>query len=145
MKSQKGITLNSLVIYVIAMIMVIGIMSSVSTMFYTNVKDLDARSIEISKFNDFNNYFIKEIKLPNNSIDTIGNNEDYILFKSGNSFSYKNNNIYYNDLKIVSDVRNMSFAYYDDQEKNANHDIVTVNIEFEEFTKQINYKVEEIY
>ena len=145
MKNESGITLNSLVIYIIVMIMVIGVMSSVSAMFYTNVKDLDASSIEISKFNDFNNYFVKEIKLQNNSIDTIGNEGDYILFKSGNSFSFKNNDIYYNDLKIVTDVKNMSFSYYDNQEKNAKHDIVTVNIAFEKYTKQINYKVEEIY
>lgn len=145
MKNESGITLNSLVIYIIVMIMVIGVMSSVSAMFYTNVNDLDASSIEISKFNDFNNYFVKEIKLQNNSIDTIGNEGDYILFKSGNSFSFKNNDIYYNDLKIVTDVKNMSFSYYDNQEKNAKHDIVTVNIAFEKYTKQINYKVEEIY
>lgn len=145
MKKESGVTLNSLVIYIIVMITVIGIMSSVTTMFYTNVKDLDANSIEISKYNDFNNYFIKEIKSHGNSIDTIGNDGDYILFKSGNSFSYKNNNIYYNDLKIVSGVKNMSFAYYEDQQQNVSHDIVTVNIAFDKYTKQMNYKVEEIY
>ena len=49
MKEERGITLGSLVIYVIVMILVIVVMSSVSAMFYNNVNELDARSTEISK------------------------------------------------------------------------------------------------
>lgn len=145
MKKERGITLSSLLVYIIVMFIVIGAMTGISTMFYNNVKDLDASGAEISKFNTFNSYFVKEIKSPNNSVDTISNSGNYILFKSGNSFIFKNNEIYYNDLKIVSDVDNMTFSYYNNQELNQNHDIVTVNIEFEKYSKQINYKVEEIY
>lgn len=145
MKKESGVTLGALVIYVIVMVLVIGVMSSVSAMFYNNVKDLDAGGEEISKFNEFNIFFVKEIKLPYNEVDTIGNDGKYILFKSGNSFSFRNNEIYYNNLKIVTGVKNMSVSYYANQEKNKNHNIVTVNIEFEKYSKQINYKVEEIY
>ena len=145
MKKENGVTLSSLIIYIIVMIMVIGVMSSVSTIFYSNINNLDASGIEISKFNDFNNYFVKEIKSPNNALDTIGNDGNYILFKSGNSFSFKNNDIYYNNLKIITGVENMSFSYYNDPLKNKNNDIVTVNIRFKKYSKQINYKIEEIY
>ena len=143
MKEESGVTLSALIIYIVIMAMVIVVMSSVTAMFYTNVNGLEANSDEIIKFSEFNNYFVKEIKSPNNAIDSIAENGKYILFKSGNSFSYKNNEIYYNNLKIVSNVNNMSFSYYNGQ--NNNDDIVTVNIEFEKYTKQINYKVEEIY
>lgn len=145
MKNENGITLSSLLIYIIVMVMVIGVMSSVSAMFYNNVNGLEGRTVEISKFNNFNNYFVKEIKSPNNAIDTIAEDNSYILFKSGNSFTFRNNAIYYNDLKIVDDVNNVTFTYYNDEDKNKNHDIVTVNVEFEKYSKQINYKVEEIY
>lgn len=136
MKSQNGITLSSLIIYIIVMIMVIGVMARVSTMFYNNVNKLDNRTIEISKFNNFNTYFVKEIKLPNNGIDKIENN--YILFKSGNSFLYQNQNIYYNDLMIVDNVKNLVFT-------RESESVINLNISFEEYSKQIKYKIEEIY
>lgn len=136
MKSQNGITLSSLIIYIIVMIIVIGVMASVSTMFYNNVNKLDNRTIEISKFNNFNTYFVKEIKLPNNGIDKIENN--YILFKSGNSFLYQNQNIYYNDLMIVDNVKNLVFT-------RESESVINLNISFEEYSKQIKYKIEEIY
>ena len=136
MKSQNGITLSSLIIYIIVMIMVIGVMARVSTMFYNNVNKLDNRTIEISKFNNFNTYFVKEIKLPNNGIDKIENN--YILFKSGNSFLYRNQNIYYNDLMIVDNVKNLVFT-------RESESVINLNISFEEYSKQIKYKIEEIY
>ena len=141
MKSQKGVTLSSLIIYIIVMIMVIGIMSRVSVMFYTNVNKLDNRTIEISKFNDFNAYFIKEIKKPNNGIDKIDNiNKNYILFKSGNSFLFQNHSIYYNDLLIVDNVQSVIF----DINQNDNT-VINVNIRFNEYSKNMNYKIEEIY
>lgn len=136
MKSQNGITLSPLIIYIIVMIMVIGVMARVSTMFYNNVNKLDNRTIEISKFNNFNTYFVKEIKLPNNGIDKIENN--YILFKSGNSFLYQNQNIYYNDLMIVDNVKNLVFT-------KESESVINLNISFEEYSKQIKYKIEEIY
>lgn len=136
MKSQNGITLSSLIIYIIVMIMAIGVMARVSTMFYNNVNKLDNRTIEISKFNNFNTYFVKEIKLPNNGIDKIENN--YILFKSGNSFLYQNQNIYYNDLMIVDNVKNLVFT-------KESESVINLNISFEEYSKQIKYKIEEIY
>ena len=145
MRNENGITLSSLLLYVIVMIMVVGVMSSVSSMFYNNINNLDGRTDEISKFNNFNNYFVKEIKTPNNAIDRIADDNSYILFKSGNSFSFRNNSIYYNDLNIANNVNNVTFTYYDDVNINKNHDIVTVNVEFEKYSKQISYKVESIY
>lgn len=136
MKSQNGITLSSLIIYIIVMIMVIGVMARVSFMFYNNVNKLDNRTVEISKFNNFNTYFIKEIKSPNNGIDKIQNN--YILFKSGNSFLYQNHNIYYNDLMIVDNVKNLVFT-------KETETVINLNISFDEYSKQLRYKIEEIY
>lgn len=140
MKEQKGITLSSLLIYIIILIMVIGVMSRVSMMFYENVNKFDNRTIELSKFNNFNTYFVKEIKQPSNGIDRIDENNNYILFKSGNSFLFQNQNIYYNDLMIVDNVKYVRF------EKDSNDNtIINVQIEFEEYSKSMNYKIEEIY
>ena len=100
MKSNKGITLVSLVIYVIVMIIVIGVMGAVSSNFYKNTNSMQVDTEEILEFNKFNTYFLKEIKAPKNTVDTIGNEGEYILFESGNSFSFSNNIIYYNILVL---------------------------------------------
>lgn len=145
MKNEKGITLSSLVIYIIVMIMVIGVMTRVSLMFYNNTENLNDNTKDIIEFNNFNNYFVKEIKTANNKIDTIAEDGTYILFNTGNSFSMKNNGIFYNDLEIAKNVKNINFKYYTNSEGIEEKDIVTTNIEFNNYSKQINYKVESIY
>ena len=44
MKSQKGITLISLTIYVIVMAAVIGVVGIISTFFYSNMNDVKVGS-----------------------------------------------------------------------------------------------------
>lgn len=145
MKNEKGITLSSLVIYIIVMIMVIGVMTRVSLIFYNNTENLNDNTKDIIEFNNFNNYFVKEIKIANNKIDTIAEDGAYILFDTGNSFSLKNNEIFYNDLEIAKNVKNINFKYYTNSEGIEEKDIITVNVEFNNYSKQINYRVESIY
>lgn len=141
MKNQKGVTLSSLVVYIIAMILVIGIMTSVTLNFNKNLSNLESSTLEVSKIGEFNVYFIKEIKLPNNGVDRIDDNGKYIIFKSGNSFSFRNDNVYYNDIKITDNIKNLSFSFSNQDIK----DVVKVKFEFDRFSKEINYKIEEIY
>ena len=141
MKNQRGVTLGSLVIYIIAMILIIGVMTSVTLNFNKNISNLEASTSEISKISDFNAYFVKEIKSPNNEVDRISDDGNYIIFKSGNSFSYSDKAIFYNNKKIVNEVKDINFSFTNQNVK----DIITVSFTFEKFSKNINYKVEEIY
>lgn len=145
MKEEKGITLTSLVIYIIVMILIIGVMSSVSLMFYQNNKKLTDDTVDIIEYNNFNHYFISEIKTANNAVDQIGNDGTYIVFKSGNSFSLKDNKIYFNTVEIAKDVNSVQFSYYTDTGGTEHKDIITVNIVFGNYSNQMNYKIEEIY
>lgn len=45
MKNQKGITLTSLVIYIIGMVVVIGIVANLTTFFYKNINKIDDSNI----------------------------------------------------------------------------------------------------
>lgn len=137
MKNEKGITLVSLVVYVIVMTLVIGIISSIITNFYKNTDTVKGNVEEIVKFSKFNNYFLKEVKTVNNKVDTISAN--YILFTSGNSFSISNNTIYYNNIEICNEVQSMEIS------AGADETIVNVKIGFENFNKTMNYKIEEMY
>ena len=50
MKSQKGITLTSLVIYIVVLLIVLGLLSNISKYFYSNTKYItDAKTIYRNK------------------------------------------------------------------------------------------------
>lgn len=141
MKSQKGITLVSLVVYVIVMLIVLSTIGVIINQFYKNTDTIEADTEEILEFNKFNTYFLKEVKRKENKVDTI--NTDYISFASGNSFSFKNNKIYYNSMQICKNVEELIIEQ--GQDGDGQKDIVCVTLKFENFEKKINYKVEEIY
>ena len=145
MRTQKGITLVSLVVYIVIMIMAIGVMSRVSIEFYKNTQALEKDTSDLVEFINFNNYFIKEIKMANNKIDKIAEDGNYILFKSGNSFSLKENSIFYNNIEISKNVKELQFMYEKDDNGNNITDIVNVSIKYSQYSKQMKYKIEEIY
>jgi len=138
MKNQKGITLVSLMIYVIVMIIVIGVMSQIITAFYSNTQTLNGSTESVLEFNKFNTYFLKEIKKKGNELDSIENNN--ILFTSGNTFSKHEDKIYYNNIPICTKVKNF-IATADENDKT----IINIQIGFEDFTKSITYKIEDLY
>jgi len=144
MKKEKGITMISLVVYVAVMTVVIGVMSTIITNFYQNTDTVQGNVQEIVEFSKFNNYFLKEVKASNNKVDHVSNDNTYILFTSGNSFSIANNKIYYNNIKICDEVQSMQISLG----KNGNgidKSIVNVTLSFESFNKSISYKIENIY
>lgn len=145
MKSDKGITLASLALYIVVMIIVLGIMSSIITTFYANTEGMNAKVQELVEFNKFNMNFLKEVKLYNNSVDSIGESGTYIVFTSGNSFSFSNNKIYYNNLKIASDVKEVRFEKGKKDDSTIDDTKIKVTVEFESFSKTIEYKIENIY
>lgn len=142
MIKEHGITLVSLVIYIIVMLIVLVVISTIINKFYQNTESMEADTEEILEFNKFNTYFLKEVKSKGNQVDTITPN--YILFKTGNSFSVSNEKIYYNNIQICKGVKSLTIVQGKDgtgEEK----DIIYVTLTFENFTKSINYKIEEIY
>ena len=53
MKSEKGVTLTSLIVYVIGMVMVISIVSVLTTYFYKNIKNVGADIDPIAEYTKF--------------------------------------------------------------------------------------------
>lgn len=151
MSNEKGITLISLIIYVVVMTIVLIIMGSIVTNFYSNTESTFANVKEAVEFNKFNIYFLKEVKLYDNAIDTINleNDTPYILFTSGNAFIFDNNKIYYNNIEICDGVKNISFAYgttVDESGKEIEDTtVIKADLSFEKFSKSMNYKIENIY
>ena len=73
--------------------------------------------------------------------------EDYLLQdKSLTKDLYvERPDIFYNDLEITKNVKNVNFKYYTDSNNKQDNTIVTVTVNFENYTKKMNYKIEEIY
>lgn len=72
MKSQKGVSLMSLLIYVVAFLIVSGIIAAITTFFYSNYAFLDDKVSASSEYNKLNLCFVQEAKKLGNSIYKIG-------------------------------------------------------------------------
>ena len=61
MKSEKGITLISLIIYVIALTIVIGIIAVISGYFYKNIATTSENVEPMVEYTKFNSFFSEEV------------------------------------------------------------------------------------
>ena len=61
MKSEKGITLISLIIYIVAMVIVVAIITTITGYFYGNIDNLQSRNEGAKEYTTFNSYFVNDI------------------------------------------------------------------------------------
>ncbi len=113
MKSQKGITLTSLIIYVLVVIVVTGILATIMAGFQSNIKEINGKAAKEAEFDKFNVYFIKEVKILGNKVNTISEAKNEISFESGNKYTFNeaDNSIYLNDnIKISENIQRCTFS-----------------------------------
>lgn len=117
MKNNRGVTLTSIIIFVIGLAITIGTVASLTSFFYKNI---DISAIEDNtaiQYTKFSSIFLSEIKNENNSVidcKTIIENEEkisYIIFATGNQYTFKNNCIYKNKIKICENIEDCDFSY----------------------------------
>ena len=110
MKSEKGITLISVIIYVLVMAIVIGVMAIISTFFYKNISDEKFNIDPITEYTTFNSYFSEEINHEN--VKILECEPNYIVFDNGVQYTYipENQGIYRNQVKIAKGVTNCTFT-----------------------------------
>lgn len=114
MKSEKGVTLTSIMIYVIALTVVVITIGRIITYFYKNLGQLIEGGQAISEYTKINSYLTDEINTENNVVEAVSDN--YIKFSvTQNQYTYQNGKIYFNKAKICNDIEECKFAY--DKEK----------------------------
>lgn len=125
MKSQKGITLISLTVYIIVMVIVVAVVAVISTYFYTNSDTISETINPMTEYTKFISYFSDEIN--QNNIKVLECGQDYIVFDNGVQYTFiaENRGIYRNKVKIVNDVESCTFEYKIKNEKN----VVAVNLQ----------------
>lgn len=106
LKEEKGITLTSLVIYIIVFVIIIAIMANISNYFYSNIEGIKDSPKYVAEFNKFSMFFIADVKR-NTEIVTIS--EDSLQFADGTKYEYRDNSIYRNNEEISKYVKSFSF------------------------------------
>ena len=100
MKSNKGITLTSLVIYIICLVIVIGLMSSFTGYFFKNTNEVTINQNADEQYTKFLSYITKDVNTDDLIYAKTGvNSTDCIIFKfeTGieHQYVFANGNIYY--------------------------------------------------
>lgn len=127
MKAEKGITLTSLVIYVLVATLLIGMTAMISSFFFSNmnlIKDMDKYAPE---FNKFSMFFLEDVK-KNSSAEVTGGNQ--VAFKDGTIYVYNSSEkaIYRNDTKITEKVESVVFSSSTEQVSNTTKQIINVKM-----------------
>lgn len=145
MRSEKGITLISITIYVIVMLIVVSVITVLTQYFYKNV-DVNSASQDFNQqYTKFNSYFLEETNKKGNKVagigDLEGSTEDavqrYILFSNGNQYTFIQNNraIYTNHVKIAENIDDCSFTLGTENNKT----VITVTIKRNDLERTTKY------
>ena len=141
MKSEKGITLIVLSIYIIVFSIIIVLLANLSNYIYSNMENINDSSVDISEINKFNMYFIGDIKTNNQAdVRTLSENNQntiQVIFQDGDVYSYVEDekSIYKNEQKIARNIEKFNAEGY----KKENKTYIQISIEIG--TKdEANYK-----
>lgn len=139
MRSEKGVTLTALVIYVVVATAIIGGMAIISSFFYSNVGKVKDQSEYVVEYNKFNMFFIEDVK----SNKTAEVSEYKIKFEDGTIYEYKLNSIYRNDQEIASKIKYATFVSdkykVNETTKNLIRVQLTIGTDAKSFEKEIEY------
>lgn len=116
MKSERGVTLTSVMVYIIALSVVVITVGRIMTYFYKNVNNITEDTNTSGAYTSFNSYFTEEINIEGNDVEECvtdsSTGESYIIFsKTGSQYTYKNKNIYKEKIKIAKDINECKFIY----------------------------------
>lgn len=138
MKSDKGVTLIALVIYIAVFTIVVSTMGILSSYFYNNMHLIKDDASYVVEYNKFNMFFIQDVK--HNSTATIENN--VIKFEDGTIYEYKSNSIYRNDKEIAANVKSATFDLKTYKVENTTKNLILVNLNIGEGEKEYQKEIE---
>ena len=107
MRNQKGITMVSLVIYVLSFAIIIGIIGSVTAFFSSGMREMNQNAGASSEYNKFNIYMSKYTKNGYNIIPDEYENNQYIAFeKDGEKIVFEkvDDILYVDNVKLCENV-----------------------------------------
>ena len=112
-KSEKGVTLLGLIVYVTTFICITGVIGIISNFFYSNTKVLDNSTTDAAQFTKLQLYLANEFETKKSTIidstffDNIIDEFEVIQFSSENKLIYHKGYIFYNKIKICENVKEL--------------------------------------
>ena len=128
LKSEKGITLIELIVYVLVMTIVVGIMAGVSNFFYDNLWVVKDGAKYAGEFDKLNSNLIVDVKANKH---VVANNIDKtIIFEDGATYKYneQDEGIYRGKNKIAANVKAFSVSNKTIIINNVEKDILTIKV-----------------
>lgn len=156
MKKEQGITLITLIIYVLLMTFILAGISSITASFYSNMNEFDKESESAVAYSKFNMYFLTDIKRKNAKIESWGRKYVVIAYEkdgegvSGGDvtvegkettkveYSLQNDSLYRNKVKICDNVKDAVFTA--DTEENT----IKLEVIIGEYQRNTTYKLENV-
>lgn len=143
MKNERGITLISLIMYVILITFVVAAISSITSSFYSSIHEFDNESESAVSYSKFNMYFVNDIKRAGATLEEYG--DDYIILSYTNTendetvkveYSLQNNMLYRNKVKICENANNILIT------ANTQNNTITINLKIKDYEKTTTYVIE---
>ena len=138
MKNNRGITLISLTMYVVAFAILAGIIVTITSFFHTNVTELSEETNSLGEFEKFNAVFLEEVKKADVKVVGIENEGRKIIFTSGAIYFFEQaeEGIYTNNIKMCEGVKECIFSI----KENAEKPTIRVYLEIgNDFAKTLDY------
>ena len=143
-KSQKGITMLSLVIYIICFVIIAGIVGAITVFFYNNTELLNSEAYSATEYNKLNMYLVNESEEEGNSfVDFDDTSNLYKLtFSNGNVYTFdtENNLLYFNQICLCEDVQDLKVT----TDYTTGKEVIEVKIDFSNKSYTTSYTMDNV-
>ena len=136
MKTEKGITLTSVVVYVLIATALISSTALLSSFFFSNMSLIKEQNQYAPEFNKFSMFFIEDVK--NNKSAEVTTTK--VTFADGTVYEYKDNekSVYRNDTKITQQLQFFAFSTSNYVVSNTTKQIINVKMMIDGVPNSIN-------
>ncbi len=126
LKNNRGVTLLSLIIYILVLTIVLSVLTTIVTNFDRNKEFLKDQGKYIGELDKFALYFIRDVK--SNSYANITANQ--VVFSNGAVYRYEKNekSIYKDKVKIAHNIEYCNFVKKEIKSGNITKIIINVDI-----------------
>ena len=145
MTNDKGITMISLIIYIIVITFILSGLTAITTSFYKNVNEVDSASESAVAFSRFNMYFLNDIKEEEAEITDVtpDGKSIAISFKRDGqtsvvTYRLSGKSIYRNNVKICNKVKDLKI----DASPGKESKVITISMNISDYEKATTYNVE---